>query len=146
VDALFWEDFEPGAEWTTQGRTVTEADVVGFACLSGDFNPLHVDAEFARGTQFGERIAHGLLGLSIGSGLTSRLGIIEGTAIAFLGLEWAFKGAVKLGDTITVRLRVDDRRETSKPDRGIVRFATTIVNQRDEVVQEGTQTLLMRRR
>ncbi len=146
MEALYWDDFEPGAEWATQGRTVTEADVVAFACLSGDFNPLHVDAEFARGTPFGERIAHGLLGLSIGSGLTSRLGIIEGTTIAFLGLEWAFKGVVRLGDTITVRLRVEDKRETSKPDRGIVRFATTIVNQRDEVVQEGTQTLLMLRR
>jgi acyl dehydratase len=146
VDALHWEDFEVGTEWTTLSRTLTEADVVAFACLSGDFNPLHVDAEFAKETPFGERIAHGLLGLSIGSGLTSKLGIIDGTALAFLGLEWAFKGAIKLGDTITVKLRVEDTRETTKPDRGIVRLRTTIVNQRDEVVQEGTQTLLMRRR
>ena len=146
MEALYWEDFEPGREWTTHSRTVTEADVVAFACLSGDFNPLHVDAEFARETPFGERIARGLLALSIGTGLTSRLGVVEGTTIAFLGLEWSFEAAVKLGDTITVRLRVDDKRETSKPDRGIVRFATAIVNQRGEVVQEGTETMLMKRR
>jgi len=144
--ALHFEDFEVGAETVTDSRTVTEADVVAFAGLSGDYNPLHVDAEFARSTPFGERIAHGLLGLAIASGLVSRTGAIEGTALAFLGTEWRFTAPIKLGDTITVHSRVDDTRETSKPDRGIVVFAVEIVNQRGEVVQEGTQTLLMRRR
>jgi acyl dehydratase len=144
--ALHFEDFEVGTETVTDSRTVTEADVVAFAGLSGDYNPLHVDAEFARATPFGERIAHGLLGLAIASGLVSRTGAIEGTALAFLATEWRFTAPIKLGDTITVRSRVADRRETSKPDRGIVTFSVQVVNQRGEVVQEGTQTLLMKRR
>ncbi len=144
--ALHYEDFDVGREWATQGRTVTETDVVGFAALSGDANPLHVDAEYARTSPFGERIAHGLLGLSIATGLISRLGIIEGTTIAFLGLEWSFRAPILFGGTITVRSRVSDKRETSKPDRGIVIFSVELVNQRGEVVQEGKQTLLMRRR
>ena len=144
--ALHFEDFEVGTETVTDSRTVTEADVVAFAGLSGDYNPLHVDAEFARSTPFGERIAHGLLGLAIASGLVSRTGAIEGTTLAFVGMEWRFTAPVLLGDTITVRSRVADKRETSKPDRGIVRFDVEVVNQRGEVVQEGTQTLLMKRR
>ena len=144
--ALHFEEFEVGQAWTTQGRTVTEADIVAFVGLSWDGNPLHVDAEYAKTTPFGERIAHGLLGLSITSGLFSRLGIIEGTTIAFLGLEWSFKGVIVVGDTITARYRVAETRETSKPDRGIVILTVELVNQRGEVVQEGKQTLLMRRR
>jgi acyl dehydratase len=144
--ALHFEDFEVGTETVTDSRTVTEADVVAFAGLSGDYNPLHVDAEFARTSPFGERIAHGLLGLAIASGLVSRTGAIEGTTLAFLATEWRFTAPIKLGDTITVRSRVADKRETSKPDRGVVTFAVQVVNQRSEVVQEGTQTLLMKRR
>jgi acyl dehydratase len=144
--ALHFEDLEVGTETETDSRTVTEADVVAFAGLSGDYNPLHVDAEFARTTPFGERIAHGLLGLAIASGLVSRTGAIEGTTLAFLATEWRFTAPIKLGDTITVRSRVADKRETSKPDRGVVTFAVQVVNQRSEVVQEGTQTLLMKRR
>ena len=144
--ALHFEDFEVGTETVTDSRTVTEADVFAFAGLSGDYNPLHVDAEFAKSTPFGERIAHGLLGLAIASGLTSRTGAIEGTTLAFVGMEWRFKAPILFGDTITVRSRVAEKRETSKPDRGIVRFEVQVVNQRGEVVQEGTQTLLMKRR
>ena len=81
--ARHFEDFEVGAETVTDSRTVTEADVVAFAGVSGDYNPLHVDVEFARTTPFGERIAHGLLGLAIASGLVSRTGAIEGTTLAF---------------------------------------------------------------
>jgi acyl dehydratase len=144
--ALHFEDFEVGTETVTDSRTVTEADVFAFAGLSGDYNPLHVDAEFAKSTPFGERIAHGLLGLAIASGLTARTGAIEGTTLAFVGMEWRFKAPILFGDTITVRSGVAEKRETSKPDRGIVRFEVQVVNQRGEVVQEGTQTLLMKRR
>lgn len=102
----YFEEFEIGDEVETAARTVTETDVMLFAGLSGDYNQLHTDAEFARGTLFGERIAHGLLGLSIASGLASRLGFVEGTAEAFTGLEWKFRGPIKIGDTIRVRLKV----------------------------------------
>jgi acyl dehydratase len=146
MEPLYFEDFEIDREYVTRSRTITEADVVAFAGLSGDFNPLHTDEEFAKKTMFGTRIAHGLLGLSIASGLINQMGIAEGTVMAFLGMTWNFKGALKFGDTITVRQRVADRRETSKQDRGILRMAISVINQHGEVVQEGEHTLMIKRR
>lgn len=146
MNPLYYEDFEIGREYTTSSRTVTEADIVAFAGLSGDFNPLHMDEEYAKQTVFGARIAHGLLGLSIASGLMTQTRMMESTVVAFLGLTWNFKGPVKIGDTITVRMRVADKRETSKPDRGIVRLAVSVLNQRGEVVQEGENTLMVKKR
>ena len=146
MESLYFEDFELGQEFITRSRTITEADVVAFAGLSGDFNPLHIDEEFAKKTMFGTRIAHGLLGLSIASGLINQLGIGEKTVMAFLGLNWNFKGALKFGDTIGVVERVIEKRETSKPDRGILRLAISVINQRGEVVQEGEHTLMIQRR
>jgi acyl dehydratase len=146
MEPLYFEDFEIGREYVTRSRTITEADVVAFAGLSGDFNPLHTDEEFAKKTMFGTRIAHGLLGLSIASGLINQMGIAEGTVMAFLGMSWNFKGALKFGDTITVRQRVTDRRETSKQDRGILRMAISVTNQHGEVVQDGEHTLMIKRR
>jgi len=146
MEPLYFEDFEIDREYVTRSRTITEADVVAFAGLSGDFNPLHTDEEFAKKTMFGTRIAHGLLGLSIASGLINQMGIAEGTVMAFLGMTWNFKGALKFGDTITVRQRVAERRETSKQDRGILRMAISVINQNGEVVQEGEHTLMIKRR
>ncbi len=146
MESLFFEDFEIGREYVTRGRTVTEGDTVAFAGLSGDFNPLHTDAEYARNTIFGERIAHGLLGLSIASGLMTQTVTLEQTVIAFLQLTWNFKAAIKFGDTITVRMRVAEKRETSKPDRGVMRWGVAVINQRGEIVQEGEQTVMLKRR
>jgi acyl dehydratase len=143
---LYFEDFEQDREYVTRSRTITEADVVAFAGLSGDFNPLHVDEEFAKTTIFGARIAHGLLGLSVASGLINQLGLGEGTVMAFLGLTWNFKGVIRIGDTITVRQLVADKRETSKKDRGILRMAITVINQHGEVVQDGEHVLMVKRR
>jgi len=86
----YWEELEVGERFITRGRTVTEADIINFAGLSGDWNQLHTDAEFARGTVFGERIAHGMLGLVIASGLMQSLELYNDTLIAFLGLTWRF--------------------------------------------------------
>ena len=143
---LYFEDFEIDSEYVTRSRTITEADVVAFAGLSGDFNPLHVDEEFSKKTIFGTRIAHGLLGLSIASGLINQLGIGEGTVIAFLGLTWNFKDVVRIGDTITVHQRVAEKRQTSKNDRGILRMAITVLNQHGDVVQEGEHVLMVKKR
>ena len=143
---LYFEDFEQDREYVTRSRTITEADVVAFAGLSGDFNALHVDEEFAKTTIFGARIAHGLLGLSVASGLINQLGLGEGTVMAFLGLTWNFKGVIRIGDTITVRQLVADKRETSKKDRGILRMAITVLNQHGEVVQDGEHVLMVKRR
>lgn len=146
MESLYFEDFELGREFMTRSRTITETDVVTFAGLSGDFNPLHTDEEFAKETMFGTRIAHGLLGLSIASGLINQMGIGEKTVMAFLGMTWNFKAALKFGDTISVQQRVTEKRETSKPDRGILRMAVSVINQHGEVVQDGEHTLMIRRR
>jgi acyl dehydratase len=114
-----------------------------FAGLSGDYNILHTDAEFMKSSLFGERIAHGLLGLSIQSGLLSRAMPAYAT-IAFGGLRWKFKAPIRIGDTIRVRARVMSKKET-KPDRGVVVLRRTVVNQRDEVVQEGETDLIVER-
>ena len=144
--SLYFEEMEEGLEVTSPARTVTEADVVAFAGLSGDYNPLHTDAEFARSTRFGERIAHGLLGLSIATGLADRLGFIAGTAIAFMGLEWKFKAPILFGDTISMTARMLRKRAVPRLGGGIVVFGITIKNQRGETVQEGEWTLLMKSR
>ena len=141
----YFEDIAIGEEYESPGRTVTETDIVLFAGLSGDYNVLHTDAEFMKKSIFGERIAHGLLGLAIQSGLFYRRGNVYAT-MAFLGVKWKFKGPIKIGDTIRLRTRVASKRETAKPDRGIVVVERTVVNQRDEVVQEGETELMVERR
>ena len=144
MTGMYFEDFEVGAKFVTAGRTVTESDVMTFAGLSGDMNPLHVDREFARDTVFGEPVAHGLLVLSIASGLGIQTGIFSGTNLALLGLEeWSFLGAVKFGDTIHMESTVLSTRRTSKGDRGVVRIGQEISNQRGEVVQKGVFASLM---
>jgi acyl dehydratase len=142
----YFEDIQVGDEYLSPGRTVTEADIVAFAGLSGDYNVLHTDAEYMKSSIFGERIAHGLLGLSISSGLGSRAVARPFATIAFLGLRWRFKGPIKIGDTIKVRMKVTDKKETSKPDRGIVTIQRSVLNQRGELVQEGDTELMIERR
>jgi acyl dehydratase len=141
----YFEDIAVGEEVESPGRTVTETDVVLFAGLSGDYNVLHTDAEFMKKSVFGERIAHGLLGLAIQSGLFHRTGPVYAT-LAFAGLRWKFKAPIKIGDTIRVRGRVTDKRETSRADRGLVVVERKVLNQRDEIVQEGETDLLVERR
>ena len=142
----YYEEFSVAERFSTRARTITEADIVAFAGLSGDFNPLHTDEEYARKTPFGKRVAHGLLGLAVQSGLTQALGLTEGTLVAFLGLTWSFKAPIFIGDTIRVVQTVESVRETRNPERGIVVFTCQVLNQRGETVQEGTKTLMVRRR
>lgn len=144
--SLFYEDLAVGQEFRSHGRTVTEADIMAFAGVSGDFNQLHTDAEFAAQTPFGSRVAHGLLILAMVSGLKQRLALFDGTTLAFLGLKWDFKGAVKPGDTIHLLLTISDKRETKRPDRGIVTQSIQVFNQRGEVVQVGEHVLMLQRR
>ena len=145
-DRQYFEEIRVGSEYLSPGRTVTEADIVAFAGLSGDYNVLHTDAEFMRTSIFGERIAHGLLGLAIQSGLGTRALARPFATIAFLGIRWRFKGPIKIGDTIKVRLKVTGKKETSKPDRGVVTVQRAVLNQRGEVVQEGDTDLMIERR
>jgi 3-hydroxybutyryl-CoA dehydratase len=141
---LYFEDFAVGQRVVSQGRTITEADIVAFAGLTGDWNPLHTDAEHARGTLFGERIAHGLLILSVASGLASRLGFMEGTVEAFLGLEWKFRAPVKIGDTVHLEAQVAGVRAMPRLGGGIVTFDVKVINQRNETVEKGTWEVLVK--
>ena len=140
----YFEEFEIGDVIETAARTVTETDIMLFAGLSGDYNQLHTDVEFAKGTRFGERVAHGLLGLSIASGLAWGLGFIEGTVEAVTGLEWKFRGPIVIGDTIRVRLEAERKKEMPRLGGGFVTLAVAVLNQRDEIVQKGTWTALIK--
>jgi acyl dehydratase len=141
---LFLEEFEVGRLLLGPSRTVTEADIMDFAAVSGDDNALHTDEEFARNTVFGQRIAHGLLGLSIGTGLACEAGFIDGTTLAFTGLEWKFKAPVFIGDTITFRATVAKNRPMRGIGGGMVVLKVEIVNQDDKVVQTGQWSLLIK--
>jgi acyl dehydratase len=140
----YFEEFEIGYAIETPARTVTESDVMQFAGLSGDYNQLHTDAEYAKETMFGERIAHGLLGLSIVSGLSSRMGFGEGTVEAFTSLEWKFRGPIRFGDTIRARFVVQRKKKMARLGGGFVVFEVVVLNQEDEVVQKGAWTLLIK--
>ena len=141
----YYEDIEVGEAYESPGRTITEADIVLFAGLSGDYNVLHTDAELMKTSIFGERIAHGLLGLAIQSGLFGRSTTPYAT-LAFVGLRWKFKGPIKIGDTIRLRARVQAKRDIGKPEGALVTVTRTVVNQRDEVVQEGETDLLVEKK
>ncbi len=140
----YFEEFNVGDKHTSQGRTITESDIVTFAGLSGDYNPIHIDAEFAKVGMFGERIAHGLLILSMASGLAWQLGFMAGTADAFLSLDWKFAGPTKIGDTIKVSAEVTQKREMPGSGGGMVIFAVEVTNQRGEVIQRGKWSVLVR--
>lgn len=142
----YFEDLTVGEQFITPRRTITESDVTAFAGLSGDYNALHTDAVGAHDSIFGARIAHGVLGLSIVTGLTARLDLFEGTVMALLNVNWNFAGPIYMGDTVHARVIIDDKRETSKPDRGIVVRRFELLNQHDKQVQEGTMTVMMKRR
>lgn len=144
---IYWEDIVEGSESVSVARTMTETDIVNFCGLSGDFNVIHTDAELVKGTPFGQRIAHGLLGLSMASGLTARMpGADKSKLVAFLGLSWDFRNPIFIGDTIRVSQRVASKREISKPGLGIVVYDVKVLNQRDQVCQEGEWKILYQRR
>ncbi|MGH9719834.1 MAG: MaoC/PaaZ C-terminal domain-containing protein [Bryobacteraceae bacterium] len=141
----YYEDFTPGSEHVTRGRTITEADIVAFAGLTGDYIELHTNEEYARQSPFGRRIAHGLLTLSIASGLMVRMDLITDTVVAFYGIDkLRFTKPVFIGDTIYARKRVVDAM-AKDPKVGVVTFETTVFNQRDETVLVYRDKLVIKR-
>ena len=146
TESLYFEDFEVGVLRETERRVVTEDDVEAFALVSGDMNPLHLDETYASRTEFGGRIAHGLLGLSIASGLLNRSKLTHGTLLAFLGLTWEFRRPIRFGASVRVAHRVDSMRETRRPGRGIVVLDVRLLDDSDETLQEGEFKLLVKRR
>jgi acyl dehydratase len=142
---LFYEDLNVGDEDQSTGRTVTETDVVSFAGLSGDFNNMHIDEEFAKKTVFGTRVAHGLCVLSIASGLWFTMPRLA--TIAFMGLEdWRFSDAVKFGDTIRITRKLVEKREHKRPNMGFLIFEVNVHNQENKIVQKGKWVILVQRK
>jgi 3-hydroxybutyryl-CoA dehydratase len=139
----YFEEFQVGDVILSQARTITEADITGFAALSGDYNPLHTDATFASATPYGQRIAHGLLGLSVASGLAARTGFIDGTARAFTSLTWRFKAPILIGDTIHLSATVSRARAVAALGGGVVYLDVAVLNQRGETVQQGEWSLVI---
>jgi acyl dehydratase len=146
---LWFEDLRAGDSFMTGGRTVTEADVVNFAGLSGDFHSLHMDETYAAATPLKRRIAHGMLVVSMTAGLVARLPIMRGlerSTIGLAGVDCRFLRPTFIGDTIRVQLEVVETQEGRKPDRGTVAMRRRVMNQEDTVVVEGLWTLVVRRR
>jgi acyl dehydratase len=139
---LYYDDVQIGQQWTSPARTVTQTDVVNFAGISGDYNAIHMDHEYARNTPFRQPIAHGLLVLSIGSGLSLHYPAMR--TMAFLLMkEWYFREPVFFGDTIHAVTKVLEIEERSRGKRAVITWARCILNQDGKIVQEGvTQTLV----
>lgn len=141
---MYFEEFEVGQRVTSAARTVTEADIVTFAGLSGDYNQIHTDAEFSKGTSFGQRVAHGLLGLSIASGLVVQTGLMEGTIIAFREVNnWRFTKPIFIGDTIHVEIEVRETKALPRIGAGSIVIELDVQNQADETLMKGTWTALI---
>jgi acyl dehydratase len=140
-----FSEFEIGQRFVTPGRTITEADIGAFAGLTGDYNPVHSDEEFAKDTDFGSRIAHGPMGIGMAFGLMSRLDLIDGTVVALLGVNWDFRAPTRAGDTIRAVIDVVEMRAVKNPEQGLVELSITLLNQNDAAVQTGAARLLMRR-
>ncbi|HHH82861.1 MAG TPA: dehydratase [Chloroflexi bacterium] len=141
---MYFEEFEVGQTIRSPGRTVTEADVVLFAGLSGDFNTIHTDAEYAATTPFGARVAHGLLGLALASGLAVRTGIMEGTVLAFREIiSWKFSRPVFIGDTIHIIIEVEETKAIPRLGGGSLLLAVDVRNQDNETVMKGRWSVLV---
>ncbi|MEM7130918.1 MAG: MaoC/PaaZ C-terminal domain-containing protein [Chloroflexota bacterium] len=139
---LYFEEFEIGDQIESDGRTITEADIVNFAGISGDWNLIHTDAEYCKGHMFEQRVAHGLLVLSVASGLAMRLGFMNNTILAFRGLEWKFTKPVFIGDTIRLRVTVDSVKAMRRLGGGLVNLKMEVVNQNDETCHRGNWDIL----
>jgi acyl dehydratase len=140
---LYFDEYEIGYKTVTTGRTITEGDIVRFAGLSGDFTQLHIDAAYSAAGLFGERIAHGLLVLSIAVGLAVQTGLIEGTVLAFRELDWKFSLPVMIGDTIRAQIEIVETKAVQRLGGGNVTMKISVLNQDDKVVHRGHWQMLI---
>ena len=141
---MYFDEFQTGQRIVTAGRTITEADIVGFAGLSGDYNQIHVDADYSAKAPFGQRVAHGLLVTAVASGLAMQTGVMEGTVLAFREInEWKFIKPVFIGDTVHVVLEVKETKDLRRIGGGSVMIEVAVVNQKDETVMKGVWTVLI---
>jgi acyl dehydratase len=142
---LFFEEFNIGDTFESADRMITEEDIKSFSELSGDHSSIHIDEDYARSTIFGERIAHGLLGLSLVSGLAAKLGFAEETIIALRSIDWKFKSPIKISDSIRGWFMVSEKRKIQGSDSGLVVFNVKVINQVDEIIQTGKWVMIIKR-
>jgi 3-hydroxybutyryl-CoA dehydratase len=140
----YFEEFAVGDTIVTAGRTVTEADIVHFAGLSGDYTQIHTDAAYAASGMFGQRVAHGLLVLSIASGLAVQTGMVEGTVLAFRELVWKFSRPVAIGDTIRAEIEITETKPLARLGGGSIDMKVNVRNQHDEIVHRGNWIMLVK--
>ena len=142
--SYFFEDFQADQSFESTGRTITETDLTLFSMLSGDWNPIHADAEFAKATRYGQRVVHGSLGIAIATGMLHELGIFERSAVAMLGLrEWLFREPIFVGDTIRLQLTITETELGQSGRTGRVGRRFRLINQKDVIAQEGTSDVLV---
>ncbi|SDV49025.1 MaoC/PaaZ C-terminal domain-containing protein [Chitinasiproducens palmae] len=145
--SLYFEDFSVGQSFESGGRTITEADLTFFSMLSGDWNPIHADAEFARATRYQQRVVHGTLGIAVATGMLHQLGIFHDSAVAMMSLnEWKFVAPLFVGDTIRLRLEITALDAGSSQRVGKLGRRFVLLNQNDVIVQDGHSDLLIRKR
>jgi len=141
---LYFEEFEIGQRMSTAGRTITEADVVNFAGVSGDYNLIHTNIVYSADSFYEQRVAHGLLVLSVASGLAMRTGLMEGTVIAWRDIrDWRFSQPVFIGDTVHVELEVVEMKPIPRLGGGQVNLGVKIFNQDGKTVMKGNWGVLM---
>lgn len=141
-----YEDLFVGMTFRSPGRTITDADLMSFAGLTGDYSELHTSDVYAQSSQFGRKVAHGMMGLAYAHGLMwPRTGELRETAVAFLGIQdWRFVGPIFVGDTIFVNYTLADLRDSqSRPTQAIATFDVALVNQKGETLQKGKKVLLV---
>jgi acyl dehydratase len=141
-----YEDLHVGLSFRSPGRTITDADLVGFSGLTGDFSELHTSDVYAEASQFGRRVAHGMLGLAYAHGLMwARTGELRQTIIAFLGIaDWRFIAPIYVGDTIFVNYAISSMRDSSsRPTQAIVTFDVELVDQDSRLLQKGQKIVLV---
>ena len=146
VAGKYFEDWEVGDEYVTMARTVTLADIERYCGLTGDYNPLYTDEEFAKKEIYGTRIAPEFLIHSISTGQVNQTRLFEGTTLAFVGLDINFVNPVKPGDTIITKGKLVEKKETGKTKRGIVNFYAEVLNQRDEIITKSNRYIMLTRR
>ncbi len=144
MTTYYFEDFAPGQQFESGGRTITEADLTFFSMLSGDWNPLHANAEFAKSTRYGQRVVHGVLGIAISTGMLHELGIFHDSVIAMLGFRnWNFLAPLLVNDTIYLRLTITALDPGKSGNSGKLGRRFELINQRGEVAQEGESDVLV---
>ncbi|RZT91574.1 acyl dehydratase [Advenella incenata] len=144
MSGYYFEDFNEGQTFVSGGRTITETDLTMFSMISGDWNPIHADMEFAKSTRFGQRVVHGVLGMAVSTGMMHEMGIFHDSVIAMLGYrDWNFIGPLLVNDTIHLKLTILSTELGKSGNSGKIARRFQLINQRDEVVQDGQSDVLV---